>query len=47
MTGLIIEAVLVAFCVGGVVGAIISMQLQIGRAKKADDLNVDHRHVPK
>ena len=45
MTSMIVEAVLVAFCVGGAVGAIITMQLLLGNAKKAEEAQVAHRRI--
>ncbi len=47
MTSMIVEAVLVAFCVGGAVGSIITMQLLLGKAKKAEEVRVEHRRLPK
>ncbi len=43
MTNLLIETVLVAFCVGGVVGAVITMHLMHhGQREKAHD----DKHLP-
>ena len=36
MTGMLVEAVIVSFCVGGAIGAVIAMQLQLHVAKKAE-----------
>ncbi len=48
MTSMIVEAVLVAFGVGGAVGSIITMQLLLGKAKKEEDVRAEnHRHLPK
>lgn len=42
MTAMLIEVVLVSFCVGGAIGAVIAMQLQLHAAKK-DDAPIDRR----
>ncbi len=56
MTGILIETVLVAFCVGGVVGAVVAMQLlgsSIASSKdielqgQAQPIRVDNRRHPK
>ncbi len=58
MTGILIETVLVAFCVGGVVGAVVAMQLlgsSIGSSKdierqgqgQTQPIRVDNRRHPK
>lgn len=41
MTSMLVEAVVVAFCVGGSIGAIVAMQLQ-NPARKAAAVSNDH-----
>ncbi len=47
MTSMIVEAVLVAFGVGGAVGSVITMQLLLGNAKKAETRHVEQRRFSK
>ncbi len=44
MMNLIVEAVVISFCVGGAVGAVITMQLQPG-LKKAEVKAQPQRHM--
>jgi len=44
MTNMIVEAVLIAFFVGGAVGAVITMQLLLGARKAGNEVNAHHDH---
>jgi len=47
MTEMLVESVLIAFCVGGAVGSIITMHFTLGKSKRSEELQVAHRRIQK
>ena len=41
MNGILVEAVIVSFCVGGVIGAVIAMQLLLHVPGKKTETSID------